>query len=60
MNLGPITANRPRSLLVGIAAGLLLGLGAVQGALALNDAVNPERETTESGEKAEAPAKQPA
>jgi hypothetical protein len=55
VNLNSITANRPRSLLIGIAAGLLLGLGAVQGALAINDAVNPGRETPESGEKASLP-----
>jgi len=55
LTLTPITANRPRSLLVGLAAGLLLGLGAVQGALAINEAANPGRETPESGEKASLP-----
>jgi len=49
MNLSPITANRPRSLLIGIAAGLLLGLGAVQGALAINEASNPGGEAPEKG-----------
>jgi hypothetical protein len=47
MNLSPITANRPRSLLLGIAAGLLLGLGVVQGALAISEASNPGREAPE-------------
>ena len=49
MNLNPITANRPRSMLVGIAAGLLLGLGAVQGAIAINEEANPGREAPEMG-----------
>jgi hypothetical protein len=46
MNLTPITANRPRALLGGIAAGLLLGLGAGQGVIAINEATHPGRETT--------------
>lgn len=50
MNLNRVTANRPRALLVGIAAGLLLGLGAVQGAIAINEAANPGREGAPASE----------